>query len=485
MPDPRFTKIIINHFISQNKSIFMKNKINLHTARDDILLGTLKYVSKIEERQCGAKEPIKAKKFKNPASPRLKTIPVSSKEPIRKPTTKPKPTKKKAKKHFYISHASGLVDGTNFESGVPDEQQHKISDESDDDNNYDDDDNNGDDSDHERTESDRDKNPNLNQSNKEYEEDVEELLMKKFILLRTMNSLMKKKMNEGPMQSSSVSFDFTDKLLNFKNTSPADNEIASLMDTTICQEEPSGEAIQQAIKSHIAEYREEALADRSEYIDLIDTSVRAIIKEEVKTQLSQILPQASTYEAAVSLSKFELTKILMDKMKEHKSYLRADYKKELYDALYKKPEQPPNPDPDWDKRQHVDFRPPQTWISNIARAKKPPTSFDELMDTPIDLSAFVMNQLNITNLTQELLVVYDKHAYWGTSHWGLNLQRFYGFASNRTSTKDVYSRKRITVVTNLKIMKWYDYGNLDEIEVRREDQELYKFKEGDFPRLRL
>nr|GEV49926.1 reverse transcriptase domain-containing protein [Tanacetum cinerariifolium] len=71
---------------------------------------------------------------------------------------------------------------------------------------------------------------------------------------------------------------------------------------------------------------------------------------------------------------------------------------------YKKPEQPLTPDPYWNKRQHVDFRLSQTWISNIARAKKPPTSFDELMDTPIDFSAFVMNWLNITNLTQELLV---------------------------------------------------------------------------------
>ncbi|GKA13637.1 hypothetical protein Tco_0693283 [Tanacetum coccineum] len=34
-------------------------------------------------------------------------------------------------------------------------------------------------------------------------------------------------------------------------------------------------------------------------------------------------------------------------------------------------------------------------------------------------------------------------------------------------------------------MKWYDYGHLVEIEVRREDQQLYTFKEGDFPRLRL
>nr|GFC61915.1 hypothetical protein [Tanacetum cinerariifolium] len=34
-------------------------------------------------------------------------------------------------------------------------------------------------------------------------------------------------------------------------------------------------------------------------------------------------------------------------------------------------------------------------------------------------------------------------------------------------------------------MKWYDYGYLEEIEVRREDQQLYKFKEGEFPRLHL
>nr|GFA20615.1 hypothetical protein [Tanacetum cinerariifolium] len=43
----------------------------------------------------------------------------------------------------------------------------------------------------------------------------------------------------------------------------------------------------------------------------------------------------STYATAESLSEFELTKILMDKMEEHKSYLIADYKKELYDALVK------------------------------------------------------------------------------------------------------------------------------------------------------
>ncbi|GJS53548.1 hypothetical protein Tco_0626910 [Tanacetum coccineum] len=39
-----------------------------------------------------------------------------------------------------------------------------------------------------------------------------------------------------------------------------------------------------------------------------------------------------------------------------------------------------------------------------AHTEKRPTSFDEFMDTRIDFSAFVMKRINITNLTQELLV---------------------------------------------------------------------------------
>nr|GEW97967.1 hypothetical protein [Tanacetum cinerariifolium] len=71
---------------------------------------------------------------------------------------------------------------------------------------------------------------------------------------------------------------------------------------------------------------------------------------------------------------------------------------------FKKLEQPPTPYPDWSKRQHVDFRPPQTWICQVARTEEPPTSFDELNDTSFGFSAFVLNRLKILNLTQEILV---------------------------------------------------------------------------------
>ncbi|GKC54518.1 hypothetical protein Tco_1077263, partial [Tanacetum coccineum] len=91
----------------------------------------------------------------------------------------------------------------------------------------------------------------------------------------------------------------------------------------------------------------------------------------------------------------------------------------------------------------------------------------------------------VPNLWCPVTVKYDKHAYWGTSHWGPKRQCFYGFAANMFSSKDVYSRKRIIAVTRLSIMKKYDYGHLEEIEVLREVQKLYKFREGDFLRLRL
>nr|GEV97144.1 putative reverse transcriptase domain-containing protein [Tanacetum cinerariifolium] len=70
-----------------------------------------------------------------------------------------------------------------------------------------------------------------------------------------------------------------------------------------------------------------------------------------------------------------------------------------------------------------------------------------------------------------------KHALWGISHWGQKRQQIYGFAANRETARDVYSKRRIITVTELQIVKWHNYKNLDWITVRRDDDKLYKFKE--------
>ncbi|GJW26478.1 hypothetical protein Tco_0040289 [Tanacetum coccineum] len=75
----------------------------------------------------------------------------------------------------------------------------------------------------------------------------------------------------------------------------------------------------------------------------------------------------------------------------------------------------------------------------------------------------------------EVQVVYDKHAYWGTYHWGLKRQRFYGYDTNLETSEDVYSKHRFIAVTSLNIMEFFGYKHLEEITVRRQDDVLYKF----------
>nr|GEZ97456.1 hypothetical protein [Tanacetum cinerariifolium] len=169
-------------------------------------------------------------------------------------------------------------------------------------------------------------------------------------------------------------------------------------------------------------------------------------------------------------------------------------------------------------------------------------------DTPIDFSNFIMNRLGVDTLTPDLLagptyklmrgscnslteleyhlekvykattdqldwvnpegqqyphnllqplplipdnrgrrepINYDKHALWGFSHWGRKHQQFYGFAVNRESALDVYSKRRIIAVTELRIVEWHNYKHLNWISIRRDNDKIYKFKEGDLKRLRL
>ncbi|GJU59028.1 hypothetical protein Tco_1236794 [Tanacetum coccineum] len=71
----------------------------------------------------------------------------------------------------------------------------------------------------------------------------------------------------------------------------------------------------------------------------------------------------------------------------------------------------------------------------IAQAEKPPLSFDELMSTPINFSAYVMNHLKIDNLTQDHLVgpVFDLLKGTCRSHVELeyNIKECYKAVTNR------------------------------------------------------
>ncbi|GKD64461.1 hypothetical protein Tco_1306569, partial [Tanacetum coccineum] len=70
---------------------------------------------------------------------------------------------------------------------------------------------------------------------------------------------------------------------------------------------------------------------------------------------------------------------------------------------FQKPTKPPTLDRDWNKTLLATHGPIQPWISNLARKEDTRDSFNELMDTPLDFSAFVMNRLKVDTLTPELL----------------------------------------------------------------------------------
>ncbi|GKC27673.1 hypothetical protein Tco_1034967 [Tanacetum coccineum] len=140
MPYPRFTKFIIDHFISKDKTIFMRNIINLHTIYDDSLLCTLKFVSKTDDTQkygelipngminqnikdskayktyynfaTGKVAPKIAWKFKKIASPSRKLSHVKEAEPVKKA----KRVKRPAKKSSVVPTAGVVIIDTPGES---------------------------------------------------------------------------------------------------------------------------------------------------------------------------------------------------------------------------------------------------------------------------------------------------------------------------------------------------------------------------------
>nr|GFB14818.1 hypothetical protein [Tanacetum cinerariifolium]GFB14856.1 hypothetical protein [Tanacetum cinerariifolium] len=72
---------------------------------------------------------------------------------------------------------------------------------------------------------------------------------------------------------------------------------------------------------------------------------------------------------------------------------------------FSQPKRPPTPDRDWNKTWPAAQGNAQSWISALAKQTHARSSFNELLDTPIDFSNFIMNRLGVDTLTLELLAV--------------------------------------------------------------------------------
>nr|GEY44028.1 hypothetical protein [Tanacetum cinerariifolium] len=74
-----------------------------------------------------------------------------------------------------------------------------------------------------------------------------------------------------------------------------------------------------------------------------------------------------------------------------------------YPEWFSQPRRPPTPDHNWKKSVPAAQGEAQSWISALAKQTDVRSSFNELLDTPIDFSNFIMNRLDVDTLTPKLL----------------------------------------------------------------------------------
>nr|GEX04165.1 hypothetical protein [Tanacetum cinerariifolium] len=114
------------------------------------------------------------------------------------------------------------------------------------------------------------------------------------------------------------------------------------------------EAVDVAVQLQTNKLSKEAQAENEDFLNQVDTTMMSIIKDQVKAQVSKIMPKVgkyvtkslgaevlvrstnqsqTAYAVAASLSKLALKKILMDKIEANKSIERVDTQRTLYNAL--------------------------------------------------------------------------------------------------------------------------------------------------------
>nr|GEY19982.1 hypothetical protein [Tanacetum cinerariifolium] len=192
---------------------------------------------------------------------------------------------------------------------------------------------------------------------------------------------------------------------------------------------------------------------------------------------------------------------------------------------------------DWNKTLPATHESIQPWISELTKKSDSRSSFNELMDTPgsckslVELEFFLEEVYKATtgqlewvnpegqqylhNLLKPLLLILNnrgRHVITFDHFINNDLEYIRGGASSHKyttsvtktkqhitgtssglktcstvllSARDVYSKRRIIAVIEIKIVEGHNYKYLDGIMVCRDDDKLYKFKEADFKRLRI
>nr|GFA75639.1 hypothetical protein [Tanacetum cinerariifolium] len=161
---------------------------------------------------------------------------------------------------------------------------------------------------------------------------------------------------------------------------------------------------------------------------------------------------------------------------------------------FSQPRRPPSLDCAWNKTLPAAQGNAQSWISDLARQTDARSSFNELLDTPIDFFNFIMNRLNIDTLTPELLAGLTYELMRGSCNSLTELE--YHLEESRVEDlqlgvesyqKRLNLTKPDTYRTNLRLREAYTtysnprgyiYQNKDKKNRLMRIDELHKFSDG-------
>nr|GEX12763.1 hypothetical protein [Tanacetum cinerariifolium] len=288
----------------------------------------------------------------------------------------------------------------------------------------------------------------------------------------------------------------------------------------------------------------------------IEQTVNEQLEAEVLTRSSN--SSKTSYAVTADLSELELKKILIEKIEDNKSIHRSNEQRNLYKALIKayesdkiildiygdivtlkrcrdddadkdkepsvgsdrgesatveepmqtthEMEEPSHPefktDRKWTKTLPATNGSIQPWISKLAKQTDSRLSFNELMDTPVDFSAFLMNRLKVDTLTPELLARPTYELIKGSCKSLVELEVFLEEVYKATTDQLDWINAEghqyphnllmpLPLIPNSRGRRviLFDHFINNDLEylrgVRKDDDKLYKFKEGDFKTLRI
>nr|GEU87199.1 putative reverse transcriptase domain, ribonuclease H-like domain, aspartic peptidase domain protein [Tanacetum cinerariifolium] len=399
----RFTKPIIHHFMSKDPSIPRRNKVNWHYVRDDHMNSKpYKEYYALATGEAVPKPKASVKRTRSSSNTSI-TPPTAVATPRLTASAKGKQTAKasKAKSLSALSELSGTAtdEGTGSKPGVPDVPTND--EEGDDDADQEvvrdddkDDDEEGGDDEHESDEEAREEEsfdpiPQTPKDSKDDGDGEEDLGL-----------------NIGEEERHDEEEEEDELYRDHESSSVSSQFVTSMLNPTL----DMNEAIKVAVQIQSNRLRDEAQRANDEFLI---TAVNEKLEAEVLTRSSH--SSKTSYAVVADLSEMELNKILIEKMEGNKSIQRSNEQRNLYKAFVDAYEsdkiildtseetKPPTSDRDWNKTLSAVHGSIQPWISKLAKQADSRSSFNELMDTPLDFSNFLMNWLRVDTLTPELL----------------------------------------------------------------------------------